>query len=160
MKPTQMREIFGQLTSYYKREPDEAEYAVWENVLAFYEPREVKRQITIWMADDSKIQVGSGARTRGSFMPKASEIKAMLESVRREEKESQPIPDAARKYTVVWTCPVCGTGLAGFLRVSDDDRRQCQTPYGPKGSKYCLPRGQICGGILEIVVDERPGRAA
>lgn len=59
------------------------------------------------------------------------------------------------KKLVLWECPTCGHRISGWFNLSSDLRRQCQSLYGPKGTRQVLPDKQICGAIMDIRIQTR-----
>jgi hypothetical protein len=82
----ELKAIYKLEAEYYRQDVNEADFNVWKGVLLFYEEDEVKRALSRWHGDDTWVD-GLG-RTQGSFFPKASDIRGIVETAKRKEAES------------------------------------------------------------------------
>lgn len=68
------------------------------------------------------------------------------------------------RKVVGWKCPDCGFTMTAFLLPHESRERRCASIYRKlseveKPSDRCLPRGQICGALLEVVLDDSAPKA-
>jgi hypothetical protein len=88
----------------------------------------------------------------------------------REDSGKEPEAPRIPRWLVMWECPVCGGRLSGYLAAGDDTMRACKSPNGPKlpadyvrkpgdpRPNRALPKGELCGEILRVTLDERRRR--
>lgn len=110
---------------YYGHDHDPETYQVWRDVLGGYEERELKRALSIWHADDTEISSFGAVRARGSFFPKASDLRGIIERGKAAERDEavqfQPCNRSLRNVDVngtSWPELVCSSGQL-YLRTTD-----------------------------------------
>ena len=78
-------------------------------------------------------------------------------SRQRKDTETlvEPPPPAVKTYLVRWRCPDCGIYVSGYIRSDDEPLRVCRGNARIDAKRVSF---EICGGIMTIAHDERPGR--
>lgn len=76
---TPLKRMYTSECVYYKIVADEDTLTVWKDVLLSLDERQVAQAIGLWHNDTGEIEVFGQMRSRGSMMPKASDIKLLVE---------------------------------------------------------------------------------
>ena len=71
----------------------------WMAVLGTFEERDVRAALVTWWGDTELVPSGSGFRTRGSVMPAASDLKAMVLDALRKDREARRFQPCGRRTT-------------------------------------------------------------
>lgn len=73
---------------YYSHDHDPETYKVWRDVLGNYDERDLKRALSLWHANNEEVQSFGASRAQGSFFPKASDLRLIIERGKSQERDS------------------------------------------------------------------------
>lgn len=99
MTEKQLKLIYADACSAVGRVPDKAQSVAWLAVLGSFEEADVRAALVTWWGDTALVPSGSGFRTRGSVMPAASDLKAMVLDALRKDREARRFQPCSRRTT-------------------------------------------------------------
>lgn len=127
-------------------------------------------RLTVYNLDDVQNAletIGNLPKQDGkTAFPEYGAIIAVIEceKLARENRERA----AAKRIHVIWQCPVCLVRTSEFLPPDANLDRQCTSSYGPAAytldmkkrlgwtpaAGKSLDNGEVCGGIMEVILNE------
>ncbi len=99
MTREQLWKIYQDASAAIGRSAIRAQAEPWMAVLGPFEERDVRAALVAWWGDTELVPSGSGFRTRGSMMPAASDLKAMVLDALRKAREARRFQPCHRRGT-------------------------------------------------------------
>ncbi len=97
MTREQLWKIYQDACAATGRTAISAQAEPWMAVLGGFEERDVRAALVTWWGDAEPVQTGSGFRTRGSMMPAASDLKAVVLDALRKDREARRFQPCNRR---------------------------------------------------------------
>lgn len=138
METSAVKEIYRQTCETKGYPPSEGQFKTWKTQFSLSSENDLRGAIDEWFA-------------RNATFPMPSDLLPAVQRIAQSRHSQYSTP----RSLVTWKCHVCGYTMAALLTGSDSTWRNCSSFYGPVGSRSTLPRGQVCGGAMQIMVDER-----
>lgn len=96
MTEKQLKLIYADARSAVGRVPDKAQSFAWLAVLGSFDEADVRAALVTWWGDTEPVSFGAGFRTKGSMMPAASDLKAMVVETLRKRREARRFKPCGR----------------------------------------------------------------
>lgn len=150
MKTSELKGIYETTCQTKGFPPSDGQFKTWKDILGWCERKDLEEAVTRYF-------------TTNLGFPMPAELRALAGQVQRERE----LQSSAKRYMVMWFCPVCNTTMCGFLTMEDRAMRFCSSTFGPllalnaprvngeRPLREQLPVGTLCGAAMDISNDDR-----